>query len=118
MEEHVQHVRAVLRRLRDAGFTLNSTKMTIAAKEVAYIGHCLSSRGISVLPDRVAAIKAFPRPTNLRTLRSFIGILLILLLRKSVWLCCLAARNAEETLNIESSSSTAIIRIYVGYSRE
>ena len=31
---------------RNAGFTLNSTKMTIAAREVTYLGHCLSSRGI------------------------------------------------------------------------
>ena len=47
VEEHAQHVRTVLR-VRDAGFTLNSTKMTIGAREVTYLGHSLSSRGISV----------------------------------------------------------------------
>ena len=36
--------------------------------------HSLSSCGISVLPDRVAAIKAYPRPTNLRALRRFVGM--------------------------------------------
>jgi len=40
VEEHAQHVHAVLRRLRDAGFTLNCTKMTIGAREVTYLGHC------------------------------------------------------------------------------
>ena len=47
VEKHAQHVRAVLRLLRDAGFTLNSTKMTIGFREVTCLGHCLSSRGIS-----------------------------------------------------------------------
>jgi len=74
VEEHAQHVRTVLRRLRDAGFTLNPTKMTIGAREATYLGHCMSSRVISVLPDRVAAIREFPRPTNLRSLGRFIGM--------------------------------------------
>ena len=74
VEEHAQHVRTVLRRLRDAGFTLNPTKMTIGAREATYLGHCMSSRGISVLPDRVAAIRELTRPTNSRSLRQFIAM--------------------------------------------
>ena len=66
VEDHESHVRAVLQRLKDAGFTLNPEKMILGAKEVKYLGHSLSSRGISVLPDRVAIIKAYPRPTNPR----------------------------------------------------
>ena len=50
VEQNAQHVRTVLR-LRDEGFTLNPTNMTIGAREVTYLRHCLSSRGISVLPD-------------------------------------------------------------------
>ena len=46
--------------------------MTTGAREVRYLGHCQNAA--SVLPDGVAAIKEFPRPTNLRTLRRFIGM--------------------------------------------
>ena len=46
----------------------------IGAAEIKYMEHLLSSRGISVLPNRVAAIKAYPRPTNLRSLRRFVGM--------------------------------------------
>ena len=74
MQEHAAHVRVVLQRLQDAGFTLNPDKITIGAVEIKYLGHLLSSCGISVLPDRVAAIQTYPRPTNLRTLRRFIGM--------------------------------------------
>ena len=72
--EHVGHVREVLGRLQSAGFTLNPDKVTFGASEVKYLGHVLSSRGIRVLPDSVATIKNYPRPSNLRTFRRFLGI--------------------------------------------
>jgi len=74
MEEHADHVREVLQRLQDAGFTLNPEKVTFAANEIKYLGHLVSSRGIKVLPDRVATIRSYPRPPNLRTLRRFLGM--------------------------------------------
>jgi len=72
--EHVGHVREVLRRLQTAGFTLNPDKVTFGATQIKYLGHLVSSRGIRVLPDRVSAIRSYPRPTNLRSLRRFIGM--------------------------------------------
>jgi len=74
VQEHATHVRKVLQRLQDAGFLINLDKMVIAAKEIRYLGHVLSSRGISVLPHRVAVIKAYPRPLNLRAVRRFVGM--------------------------------------------
>ena len=75
LEDHARLVRVVLDRLQSAGFTLNFNKFTIAASEIKYLGHLLSSRGISILPGRVAAINSYPRPSNLRTLRRFLGML-------------------------------------------
>ena len=74
LEEHARHVRIVLNKLQDAGFTLNFDKVTFAASEIKYLGHILSARGVSVLPDSVATIKAYPRPHNLRALRRFLGM--------------------------------------------
>jgi len=74
VEEHVAQVREVLGRLREAGFTLNPDKVTLGATEIKYLGHLLSSRGISILLDRVAIIQHYPRPANLRALRRFIGM--------------------------------------------
>jgi hypothetical protein len=48
--------------------------MTIGATEIKYLGHLLSAGGIRVLPDRILAIQNYPPPTNLRTLRRFIGM--------------------------------------------
>jgi hypothetical protein len=60
--EHILHVQEVLGRLQTAGFTLNPDKVTFGTVEIKYLGHSLSSRGIRVLPDRVAVIKSYPRP--------------------------------------------------------
>ena len=74
VDEHVNHVRDVLSRLQNARFTLNPDKVVIGATEIKYLGHLFSARGVKVLPDRVAAIQRYPNPTNLRTLRRFMGM--------------------------------------------
>jgi transposase InsO family protein len=73
-EEHKTHVREVLRRLQTAGFTLNPEKVMLGATEITYLGHLLSAKGVKVLPDRIVAIQNYPRPTTLRTLRRFLGM--------------------------------------------
>jgi len=74
VQERATHVRVVLQRLENASFILNPDKIVIRVAENKYLGHLLSSRGISVLTNRVAVIKAYPSFTNLRTLRRFVGM--------------------------------------------
>jgi hypothetical protein len=64
MQEHADHLRVVLRKLQEIGFTLNPEKITVGFTEIKYLGHLLSARGIRVLPDRILAIQNFPPPTN------------------------------------------------------
>jgi hypothetical protein len=73
--EHEAHLREVLRRLERAGFTMNPEKVILGASEIKYLGHLLSSRSVKVLPERVEAIQRYPRPTNLRALRRFLGMI-------------------------------------------
>ena len=74
MEEHHKHVREVLHRLQRGGFTLNPDKVVFGASEIKYLGHLISSRGVSVLPDRIKTIQQYPPPNNLRALRRFMGM--------------------------------------------
>jgi hypothetical protein len=67
-------VKEVLRRLQRVGFTLNPEKVVFGATEIKYLGHLLSARGVKILPDRATAIQRYPRPTNLRSLRRFMGM--------------------------------------------
>ena len=74
VEEHAGHVVEVLRRLKDVGFTLNPEKVIFAANEIKYLGHLVSYLGTKVLPNRVATIRSYQRPPNLRALRRFLGM--------------------------------------------
>jgi hypothetical protein len=73
-EEHRRHLREVLGRFEKAGFTLNPEKFVLDVSEIKYLGHLISSQGIKVLPHRVEVVQRYPRPKNLRGLRSFVGM--------------------------------------------
>jgi hypothetical protein len=73
-DEHMKHLRKVMGRLQAAGFTLNREKVSLGVREIKYLGHVLSGRGIKILPDRIQAIQRYPPPRNLRALRRFIGM--------------------------------------------
>jgi hypothetical protein len=73
VKDQVIYLRKVLGSLKRARYTLNP-EGTLGATKIKYLGHMLSSRGIKMLSDRIAAIQRYPHPTNLKALRRFIGM--------------------------------------------
>lgn len=71
-EEHLQNLRALLQRLQDKGLRCNLKNCTFAQPSVEYLGHTLSRNGISK-GRKVDAVVKMPPPTNVSTLRSFLG---------------------------------------------
>lgn len=74
-QEHLQHIEIVLRELNEAGLKLNIEKCKFFKDEIIYLGYKLDKRGIEIDEERIEVIKNYKRPTNLRTLRGFLGIL-------------------------------------------
>jgi len=68
-EEHAQHMQEVLSQLEQRGLVLNGGKYIIGVTEVEYLGHVVSARGISPLPERVHAIQEYPRPASTQQLQ-------------------------------------------------
>ena len=75
IEEHLQHLDIVLKRLMDFNLTVNLPKCTFAAEQVRFLGHLVDSTGISPLPAKVQVIETFPKPETVNQLRRFLGIL-------------------------------------------
>lgn len=50
------------------------SKSTFAQTTVEYLGHLISVTGVSMDPSKVAAIQAWPIPTDLKSLRGFLGL--------------------------------------------
>ena len=71
MEEHFVRLRSVLSRLREAGL---SAKCRLLQRHVCFLGHVVSESGVGTDPEKVMAITEWPVPTNLREVRSFVGL--------------------------------------------
>ena len=73
-EEHLAHLREVFERLAKAGLRMKPKKCNFCCEQVCYLGHVVSEAGIAVNPEKVEAVRSFPQPTNLKKLRSFLGL--------------------------------------------
>ena len=74
IDEHLQHLRVVLQRLRDHGLILHPDKCVLAKAEVEFLGHALSCNGVAPTLSKIEAINAFPTPTSIKSLQEFIGM--------------------------------------------
>ncbi|KAL5517164.1 hypothetical protein EMCRGX_G002655 [Ephydatia muelleri] len=70
--EHIQNLRALLKRLEEKGLRCRLEKCLFAQPSVEYLGHILSQQGIAKGP-KVDAVKMMPPPGNVSSLRSFLG---------------------------------------------
>ena len=52
---------------------MNPEKCHVLPQCVPFIGHILSSQGVSTDPEKVSAVKSWPPPTNVSQLRVFLG---------------------------------------------
>ena len=74
-EEHLQHIREVLRRLQENGLILHPGKCIFGQTNIEFLGHTISSDGVTPLPAKVEAIRRFPTPTTIKALQEFIGMI-------------------------------------------
>lgn len=73
-EEHVRHVEEVLRRLDRDKFFAKLSKCDFFQTSIKFLGHIVSAGGISPDPDKVKVIHDWKTPTNVREVRSFLGL--------------------------------------------
>ena len=73
-EEHKQHLRAVLERLRSHQLYAKFSKCKFWLKEVGFLGHILSEKGIAVDPSKVTTVLNWRTPATVTEVRSFLGL--------------------------------------------
>jgi hypothetical protein len=73
-EEHAQHLRIVLMRLREHQLYAKFSKCAFWLEEIQFLGHVLSARGIVVDPSKVKDILEWKSPTTVHQVRSFLGL--------------------------------------------
>ena len=73
-EEHLEHIRTVFKKLRDAKLSMKLSKCHFFSKEIQYLGHILGKEGIKPVPAKTEAIRIMHPPVNLKQVRAFLGL--------------------------------------------
>jgi hypothetical protein len=73
IEEHIQHVKKVLQRLREAGLQACLSKCEFHQRSTRFLGFIIGTEGVRVDPTKTAVIRDWTQPTTVRGVRSFLG---------------------------------------------
>ena len=73
LEGHKQMLNQVFDRLRTHHYYAKRSKCEFFKHSVEFLGHVLSSEGLSMEQTKVACLRAWERPRSLAALRSFLG---------------------------------------------
>ena len=75
LEEHLVHLEKVFDKLKTNGLRARPDKCEFVKSKVVYLGYELSHEGLRPLPHRVEAIKKFVKPTTIKELQKYLGVL-------------------------------------------
>ena len=73
-EEQFTNLELVFEQLRRANLKLNPKKCHLFQKEVTFLGHTISERGVGTSPDKIEAVKNWPTPRTAKEAKSFISL--------------------------------------------
>ena len=73
MKELVARTRIILDRCRENNITISKKKLELGNR-IHFAGHIISDEGIQPDEEKYVAVSRFPRPKNVKDLRSFLGL--------------------------------------------
>lgn len=73
-EEHLQNLKGVFMKLRDAGFKLKGEKCEFFQQRVAYLGYIIDKAGLHKDPSKVEAVIEAPAPTTVTQIKAFVSL--------------------------------------------
>lgn len=73
-EEHTQHVRLVLQKLKDARLSLKLSKCEFNSLSISFLGFVISPNHISMDPEKVEAIKNWKDLSSVHDIQVFLGL--------------------------------------------
>ncbi|XP_047657927.1 uncharacterized mitochondrial protein AtMg00860-like [Tachysurus fulvidraco] len=73
MEAHVQHVRAVLKRLIQHQLYAKAEKCEFHTTSTSFLGYVISAGGIAMDESKVEAVLKWPQPQTVKELQRFLG---------------------------------------------
>ena len=73
-KEHEEHLRIVLETLREQQLYAKLKKCDFWMKNILFLGHVISEKGIAVDPEKIEAVISWKAPRNVTEIKSFLGL--------------------------------------------
>ena len=74
LQDHLLHLEQVLQKLQQHRLFGKLSKCEFAKEAVDFLGHVVSSLGLTIDQHKIESIRTWPIPTNLHELHSFLGL--------------------------------------------
>jgi hypothetical protein len=74
LDEHVKHLKQVFQVPREHKLFFKFKKCSFAQKQVEYLGHIISNKGVATNPTKTVAMLNWPIPQSFTDLRGFLGL--------------------------------------------
>ncbi|KAK0605530.1 hypothetical protein LWI29_027829 [Acer saccharum] len=74
LKKHEEYLRLALSIIRQHQLFIKKSKCEFGQMELEYLGHIISGKGVSADPKKVQGMLDWPKQTNLKALRGFIGL--------------------------------------------
>ena len=75
METHLEHLRKVFIKLREADLKLKEVKCNFLKKHIQYLGHIVLGKGITPMPEKLVCIQEIPPPKTPKEVKQFLGLI-------------------------------------------
>ena len=73
LASHLKRLEAVFCKLEKAGLKLKSSKCELFWRQLAYLGHVISTKGVATDEGKIEVIRNLPTPTTVMEVQSFLG---------------------------------------------
>ena len=75
LETRLEHLRKLFMKLREADLKLKEVKCNFLKKHIQYLGHIVSGKGITPMPEKLACIREMPPQIPQRKVKQFLGLI-------------------------------------------
>ena len=73
-ESHIKDLKQTLSKLRENKLFTKPSKCEFFKSSLIFLGHVISVKGIAPDPEKIQVINNLPRPTDIKQLQSFLGL--------------------------------------------
>jgi transposase InsO family protein len=73
VDQMIENLEEVFQRFKKANLKLKPSKCKLFQRSVDFLGHVVSAEGVSCDPKKIEAVQNWPKPKNVKDVRSFTG---------------------------------------------